>query len=240
MRSTRRRSNGRSPGSFVYGLSALFYGECTVKDGRIEQTNFDSYNSMRIDEMPKVEDDRHAVGRFLGRRRRADDLRRGTGGAQCDLRRDRQAHSFGPAADHDIRSHDDDTRRPAAASREHGAAASRSRRLHLKSHWWPPLVAKPLNAAQFCDVARGQACSGTGNLISQTPTFHTRIEIKLASRQRTRRNRGVVAASNRRPSSIAAHGRNAMAALNVNGTTHRGRRRPRHAAAVGAARDRSA
>ncbi len=42
-------------GSFVYGLSALFYGECTVKDGRIEQENFDTYNSMRISEMPKVE-----------------------------------------------------------------------------------------------------------------------------------------------------------------------------------------
>ena len=25
-------------GSFVYGLSGLFYGGCTVKDGRIEQT----------------------------------------------------------------------------------------------------------------------------------------------------------------------------------------------------------
>ena len=42
-------------GSFVYGLSALFYGGCTVKDGKIEQTNFDTYNSMRIAEMPKVE-----------------------------------------------------------------------------------------------------------------------------------------------------------------------------------------
>ena len=42
-------------GSFVYGLSALFYGECTVRDGRIEQANFDTYNSMRIAEMPKVE-----------------------------------------------------------------------------------------------------------------------------------------------------------------------------------------
>ena len=42
-------------GSFVYGLSALFYGECTVKDGRIEQTNFHDYNSMRIAEMPKVD-----------------------------------------------------------------------------------------------------------------------------------------------------------------------------------------
>ena len=42
-------------GSFVYGLTGLFYGGCTVKDGAIEQTNFDTYNSMRINEMPKVE-----------------------------------------------------------------------------------------------------------------------------------------------------------------------------------------
>jgi isoquinoline 1-oxidoreductase beta subunit len=42
-------------GSFVYGLSALFYQECTVKDGVVEQTNFDTYDSMRIAEMPKVE-----------------------------------------------------------------------------------------------------------------------------------------------------------------------------------------
>ncbi len=42
-------------GSFVYGLSAALYGECTVKDGRIEQRNFDSYPSMKIAEMPKVE-----------------------------------------------------------------------------------------------------------------------------------------------------------------------------------------
>jgi isoquinoline 1-oxidoreductase beta subunit len=42
-------------GSFVYGLSALLYGECTVAGGAIEQTNFDTYNVMRIDEMPQVE-----------------------------------------------------------------------------------------------------------------------------------------------------------------------------------------
>jgi isoquinoline 1-oxidoreductase beta subunit len=42
-------------GSFVYGLSALLYGECTVKDGRIEQTNFHNYEVMRLREMPKVE-----------------------------------------------------------------------------------------------------------------------------------------------------------------------------------------
>ena len=42
-------------GSFVYGLSAAFMQECTVKAGRIEQTNFHEYNSMRIAQMPKVE-----------------------------------------------------------------------------------------------------------------------------------------------------------------------------------------
>ncbi len=53
-------------GSFVYGLSALFYGGCTVKDGRIEQTNFDTYNSMRISEMPKVESIIMPSGGFWG------------------------------------------------------------------------------------------------------------------------------------------------------------------------------
>ena len=53
-------------GSFVYGLSALFYGECTVKDGRIEQSNFDTYNSMRIAEMPKVESIVMPSGGFWG------------------------------------------------------------------------------------------------------------------------------------------------------------------------------
>jgi isoquinoline 1-oxidoreductase beta subunit len=42
-------------GSFVYGLSALFLQECTVKDGRIEQQNFDTFGSMHIRHMPKVE-----------------------------------------------------------------------------------------------------------------------------------------------------------------------------------------
>jgi isoquinoline 1-oxidoreductase beta subunit len=42
-------------GSFVYGLSALFMQECTVKDGRIEQENFSTFDSMRIAQMPKVE-----------------------------------------------------------------------------------------------------------------------------------------------------------------------------------------
>jgi isoquinoline 1-oxidoreductase beta subunit len=42
-------------GSFVYGLSAALHSECTVKNGRIEQANFDTYQVLRMDEMPKVE-----------------------------------------------------------------------------------------------------------------------------------------------------------------------------------------
>ena len=42
-------------GSFVYGLSAALYGECTVAGGRIEQENFDTYEVMRMADMPAVE-----------------------------------------------------------------------------------------------------------------------------------------------------------------------------------------
>jgi isoquinoline 1-oxidoreductase subunit beta len=53
-------------GSFVYGLSAVFEQECTVKDGRIEQTNFHNYSSMRIAQMPKVESIIMPSGGFWG------------------------------------------------------------------------------------------------------------------------------------------------------------------------------
>jgi len=53
-------------GSFVYGLSALLYGGITIKDGRVEQENFDSYNVMRIAEMPKVETIIMPSGGFWG------------------------------------------------------------------------------------------------------------------------------------------------------------------------------
>ncbi|MFZ1094948.1 MAG: molybdopterin cofactor-binding domain-containing protein [Xanthobacteraceae bacterium] len=53
-------------GSFVYGLTALFMGECTVKAGRIEQENFDTYDMMRIAQMPKVETIVMPSGGFWG------------------------------------------------------------------------------------------------------------------------------------------------------------------------------
>jgi isoquinoline 1-oxidoreductase beta subunit len=42
-------------GSVAYGLTATFYGECPVKDGRMTSLNFDTYRIMRLAEMPKVE-----------------------------------------------------------------------------------------------------------------------------------------------------------------------------------------
>ena len=53
-------------GAVVFALSALFLQECTVKDGRIEQENFDSYDSMRIRQMPRVESIIMPSGGFWG------------------------------------------------------------------------------------------------------------------------------------------------------------------------------
>ncbi|UEM02575.1 molybdopterin-dependent oxidoreductase [Skermanella rosea] len=53
-------------GSFVYGLSALLYGEITLKDGRVQQENFDTYPMMRMEEMPKVETIVMPSGGFWG------------------------------------------------------------------------------------------------------------------------------------------------------------------------------
>jgi isoquinoline 1-oxidoreductase beta subunit len=53
-------------GSFLYGLSGAFLQECTVKDGHIEQTNFNNYDSMRIAQMPKVESIIMPSGGFWG------------------------------------------------------------------------------------------------------------------------------------------------------------------------------
>ena len=53
-------------GSFVYGLSAALYQECTVKDGRIVETNFHEYPSLKLADMPKVETLIVASGGFWG------------------------------------------------------------------------------------------------------------------------------------------------------------------------------
>ncbi|SEC97082.1 xanthine dehydrogenase family protein molybdopterin-binding subunit [Bradyrhizobium erythrophlei] len=42
-------------GGIIFGLSAALYGEITLKDGRVEQGNFDNYQVVRIDEAPTIE-----------------------------------------------------------------------------------------------------------------------------------------------------------------------------------------
>ncbi len=53
-------------GSFAYGLSAALYGACTVKDGRIEQSNFHDYPVLKLAEMPRVESIVMPSGGFWG------------------------------------------------------------------------------------------------------------------------------------------------------------------------------
>ena len=42
-------------GGIVFGLSAALYGQITLKDGRVQQSNFHDYPVLRIDAMPAVE-----------------------------------------------------------------------------------------------------------------------------------------------------------------------------------------
>jgi isoquinoline 1-oxidoreductase subunit beta len=42
-------------GGIGFGLGAALFGAITLKDGRVEQDNFNSYRVLRMNEMPKVE-----------------------------------------------------------------------------------------------------------------------------------------------------------------------------------------
>jgi isoquinoline 1-oxidoreductase subunit beta len=41
--------------AIIFGITATLYGEITLKDGRVEQTNFDSYQMLRMNEAPAIE-----------------------------------------------------------------------------------------------------------------------------------------------------------------------------------------
>ncbi|MEA2869519.1 MAG: isoquinoline 1-oxidoreductase subunit beta, partial [Bradyrhizobium sp.] len=47
-------------GAVIFGISAALHGEITLKNGRVEQSNFDDYQVMRISEAPAIEV--HIVG----------------------------------------------------------------------------------------------------------------------------------------------------------------------------------
>ncbi len=39
----------------IFGITAVLWGEITLKNGRVEQSNFDNYRIMRIYETPKID-----------------------------------------------------------------------------------------------------------------------------------------------------------------------------------------
>ena len=41
--------------AIVYGLTAALFGEISIKDGQVEQSNFGDYRMLRMAEMPQVE-----------------------------------------------------------------------------------------------------------------------------------------------------------------------------------------
>ena len=42
-------------GGAVYALTAAFYGQITIDRGRVQQSNFNDYQMLRINEMPMVD-----------------------------------------------------------------------------------------------------------------------------------------------------------------------------------------
>jgi len=48
----RIRLRGRA---IIFGITAALYGDITLKDGRVQQTNFDTYQMLRIHDAPAIE-----------------------------------------------------------------------------------------------------------------------------------------------------------------------------------------
>ncbi len=47
-------------GGLIFGLTAALYGEVTIDKGRVQQSNFNNYRMLRIDEVPRI--DVHVIG----------------------------------------------------------------------------------------------------------------------------------------------------------------------------------
>jgi isoquinoline 1-oxidoreductase subunit beta len=42
-------------GGLIFGLTAALYGEITIKKGRVQQSNFNDYRMLRIDQVPNID-----------------------------------------------------------------------------------------------------------------------------------------------------------------------------------------
>jgi len=40
----------------IFGLTAALYGEVTIAKGRVQQSNFNDYRMLRIDQVPRLPD----------------------------------------------------------------------------------------------------------------------------------------------------------------------------------------
>ncbi len=90
-------------GSVAYGLTAVLYGECPVRERPHDQPQLRHLPDRAAGGDAEGGNGDRSDQRLLGRRRRADDLRRGAGGHQCDPGGDRQAGAQ-PAAEEPTRS----------------------------------------------------------------------------------------------------------------------------------------
>ena len=90
-------------GSVAFGLSAALYGEMSVKDGRMVQNELRHLPARAHGGDAEGRNHDHADLRLLGRRRRADHLRRHARRAQRRLRRDRQAGAQPAAQEREAR-----------------------------------------------------------------------------------------------------------------------------------------
>ena len=108
------RVRSQIEGAAVMGLTLAKYGEITLKNGAVEQSNFNDFQLVRIDELP-LETRVHIVPtrprRAAERGGRAGRAAVRAGAVQRHLRRHRQAHPA--AAD----------RRPAGLGQDDGAGA---------------------------------------------------------------------------------------------------------------------
>ena len=75
-------------GGLIFGLTAALYGEITIGNGRVQQSNFHDYRMLRINQVPNIEVmSSRAVSRLAGSARRGD--RRAARPGQCALCGDR-------------------------------------------------------------------------------------------------------------------------------------------------------